>query len=152
MLYCSSGWMLALVFEVMHWISLRLTCLGGVSTCRFMAFWHRRFIWNLACLRVPCWDQFCFFFTLQILLHWCRALVFQRMSLPMTCRCIVTFLMLGGRGLNMNQVPDRSIFFTPNFCVSYQPGVRLRRCQANRDTRMNLPWLKTTVHTIHNLW
>ena len=70
--------MLALVFEVMHWIGLRLTCLGGVSRCRFMAFWHRCFIWILGCRRDPCWDQFCFFFTLQILSHWYRALVFQR--------------------------------------------------------------------------
>ena len=51
------------------------------------------FFWILGCRRDPCWDQFCFFFTLQILLHWYRALVFQRMSLLMTCRCIVTFLM-----------------------------------------------------------
>ena len=38
-----------------------------------MAFWYRRFIWILACHKDPCcWDQFCFFCTLQILLHWCR--------------------------------------------------------------------------------
>ena len=91
--YFSSGWMLALVFEVMHWIGLRLTCLGGISRCRFMAFWHRCFIWILGCRRVPCWDQFCFFFTLQIVLHWCIVFVFLRTSLPMTCRYIVFFLM-----------------------------------------------------------
>ena len=32
-----------------------------------MAFWRHRFIWILECRRDPCWDQFCFFFTLQIL-------------------------------------------------------------------------------------
>ena len=42
-----------------------------------MAFWHRRFIWIFGCRKGPCWDQFGFFFTLQIFLHWCRVLVFQ---------------------------------------------------------------------------
>ena len=87
-----------------------------------MAFWHRRFIWILGCRKDQCWDQFCFFFILQILLHWCRVLVFQRMSLLMTCRYIFFFCWVPGHiGIPGNEQVDDLAKLPVNLDSSEEP-------------------------------